>query len=124
MSTVAQSIYSKMKTAYPGRVHYNHIPQGTDLKSTTGIMIISCISLVGESSKNMNRRYSSIYRVEIIGDKEAYITLVALAAAVRTLMIGHTDSVVYLTDFDSQVEDINDVVEVVRIIQDYQVLSQ
>jgi hypothetical protein len=124
MSTVAQSIYSKLKTAYPGRVHYNHIPQGTDLKSTTGIIMVSCISLVGESSKNMNRRYSSIYRVEIIGDKEAYITLVALAAAVRTLMIGYADSVVYLTDFDSQVEDINDVVEVVRIIQDYQVLSQ
>lgn len=124
MSTVAQSIYSRLNTAYPGRVHYNHIPQGTDLKSTTGIMLVSCISLVGESSKNMNRRYSSIYRVELIADKEAYLTLVALAAAVRTLMIGYTDSVVYLTDWDSQVEDVNDVVEVVRIIQDYQVLSE
>ena len=72
----------------------------------------------------MNRRYSSIYRVEMIADKEAYLTLVALAAAVRTLMIGFTDSVVYLTDWDSQVEDVNDVVEVVRIIQDYQVLSE
>jgi hypothetical protein len=120
--SVATSIYSRLLTAYPGRVYYNHISQDVELKSTAGIILITCVSGVGESSKDLSRRLRSIYRIELIGDKDAYMTLVTLAAAVRTLLTGYTNTDIYIMDWESEIEDINDVAEVARIIQEYVVL--
>jgi hypothetical protein len=101
------------------------IDQDINLQSTTGIILIKDMTTNSDGSKDLTsstRMYESTYRIEVIGHKDAYMTLEALSDDIRLELIGYNDSVITLIDFARAYNDSNDIAEVKRFIQDFTII--
>lgn len=122
---VSQIIYELIKTDFPtADVYLDHIDQQVDLKSDTGIVLIKDMTTTSKGSKDLTsstRPYDSIYRIEVIGSKDAYMTLETLKDNIRDTMIGLSNTVITVSDFEREYNDGNDVAEIKRFIQDFSI---
>lgn len=123
---ISQIIYELINTAFPSvAVYMDFLDQNVNLQSTTGIILIKDMTTNSEGSKDLTsdtRPYESTYRIEVIGHKDAYMTLEAIKDDIRTAMIGYRDNIITLIDFARAYNDGNDVAEVKRFIQDFTII--
>ena len=123
---ISQIIYELIRDAFPSvDVYMDFIDQSVNLQSTTGIILIKDMTTNSEGSKDLTsdtRTYESTYRIEVIGHKDAYMTLEAIRDDIRTEMIGYRDNIITLIDFARAYSDGNDVAEVKRFIQDFTII--
>jgi len=123
---ISQIIYELIRDTFPSvAVYMDFLDQNVNLQSTTGIILIKDMTTNSEGSKDLTsdtRTYESTYRIEVIGHKDAYMTLEAIRDDVRTEMIGYRDNIITLIDFARAYNDGNDVAEVKRFIQDFTII--
>jgi len=123
---ISQIIYELLNDAFPSvDVYMDFIDQSVNLQSTTGIILIKDMTTNSDGSKDLTsatRTYESTYRIEVIGHKDAYMTLEALRDDIRSEMIGYRDEIITLIDFARAYGDGNDVAEVKRFIQDFTII--
>lgn len=123
---ISQIIYELLNDAFPGvDVYMDFIDQSVSLQSATGIILIKDMTTNSDGTKDLTsatRTYESTYRIEVIGHKDAYMTLEAIRDDIRAEMIGYRDSTITLIDFARVYSDGNDVAEVKRFIQDFTII--
>lgn len=123
---VSQTIYELLLAAFPtASVYMDHIAQTVNLQSTSGIILVKDMTTNSEGTKDITsatRVYESTYRIEVIGHKDAYMTLEALRDDIRTELIGYNDTDITLIDFARAYADGNDVAEIKRFIQDFTII--
>jgi hypothetical protein len=123
---ISQIIYELIRDAFVyADVYLDFIDQDINLQSTTGIILIKDMTINSDGSKDLTsstRMYESTYRIEVIGHKDAYMTLEALRDDIRLELIGYNDSVITLIDFARAYNDSNDIAEVKRFIQDFTII--
>ena len=123
---ISQIIYELIRDTFPSvAVYMDFLDQNVNLQSTTGIILIKDMTTNSEGSKDLTsntRTYESTYRIEVIGHKDAYMTLEAIRDDIRTEMIGYRDNIITLIDFARAYNDGNDVAEVKRFIQDFTII--
>lgn len=123
---ISQIIYELIRDAFPSvSVYMDFLDQNVNLQSTTGIILIKDMTTNSEGSKDLTsdtRPYESTYRIEVIGHRDAYMTLEAIKDDIRTEMIGYRDNIITLIDFARAYNDGNDVAEVKRFIQDFTII--
>lgn len=123
---ISQIIYELLNDAFPGvDVYMDFIDQSVSLQSATGIILIKDMTINSDGTKDLTsatRTYESTYRIEVIGHKDAYMTLEAIRDDIRAEMIGYRDSTITLIDFARAYSDGNDVAEVKRFIQDFTII--
>lgn len=121
---VSQIIYDLIKLSYSD-VYVDFIPQSLNLQSTTGIILIKDMTSESPGTKDITsatRVYESTFRIEVIGHRDAYITLESVSDAIAETMIGYSDSTVTVVDFARAYNDGNDVAEVKRFIKDFTII--
>lgn len=123
---ISQIIYELLNDAFPGvDVYMDFIDQSVSLQSATGIILIKDMTTNSDGSKDLTsatRPYESTFRIEVIGHKDAYMTLEAIRDDIRAEMIGYRDNIITLIDFARAYNDGNDVAEVKRFIQDFTII--
>lgn len=123
---ISQTIYELLVAAFPtASVYMDHIHQSANLQSTTGIILIKDVTTNSEGTKDLTsatRVYESTYRIEVIGHKDAYLTLEAIRDNIRAALIGYSDTDITLIDFARAYADGNDVAEIKRFIQDFTII--
>lgn len=97
--------------------YLNKLPQSAKLDEATPKVLIKNITHSNTPTKDNAGREEFVYRIEVIGS--LYLNVSNIAEQIKTLMIAHAGTYIYLVTYENGYYDTNETAEIHRVIKDY-----